>query len=123
MQLVFCGTGWLEIVDAIRQRLAPGDSIVTRDPTRPLPPQVASADVILPSNGGLDAATLAAARRVVLVQQPAVGTDSIDLAAARARGVPVCNVPGANAASVAEAALLLILAPHRTNRNRERLVR
>lgn len=110
VQLVFCGTGWLEIVEAIRQRLAPGDTIVTRDPARPLALQVATADVLLPSNGGLDSATLAAAPRVVLVQQPAVGTDSIDLAAARARGVPVCNVPGANAASVAEAALLLILA-------------
>lgn len=110
MRLVFCGTGWLEIIDSIRTRLPAGDTIEGRDVALPLAEQVAAADVILPSNAGLDAATLAAATRVVLVMQPAVGTDGIDLAAAKARGVPVCNVPGANAASVAEAALLLILA-------------
>src|SRR5207249_3454468 len=57
-----------------------------------------------------DAAALAAPQDLWLVQQTAVGVDGIDLEAARARGVPVCNAPGANADAVAQAALLLILA-------------
>ena len=39
---------------------------------------------------------------VELVQQVGVGIDNIDVAAARELGVPVCNVPQANAVSVAE---------------------
>ena len=110
MRLLFRGSGWPEIVDAIRERLGPRDTIERHDPTRPITEQLGGVDVILPSNGGVDAALLAAAPDLRLVQQPAVGTDGIDLAAARAHGVPVCNVPSANASSVAEAALLLMLA-------------
>lgn len=39
---------------------------------------------------------------VELVQQVGVGVDNIDVEAARELGVPVCNVPQANAVSVAE---------------------
>lgn len=39
---------------------------------------------------------------VELVQQVGVGVDNIDVEAAREFGVPVCNVPQANAVSVAE---------------------
>lgn len=110
MRLVFCGTGWLEIADTIRARLGPDDTLVVREPGAAVRDLVRDADVILPSNGGCDDSVLAAASHVRLVQQPAVGTDGIDLAAAKARDIPVCNVPGANATSVAEAALLLVLA-------------
>ncbi len=110
MDIVFCGTGWFPIVDRIRDRLPPGASIRIRDTSRPVTAEVAGADVILPSNCRIDAAAIAAAPRVRLIQQPAAGTEGIDLAAAAARGIPVCNVPGANSSSVAEAALFLILA-------------
>ena len=110
MQIVFCGTGWYPIVDAIRARLPPGTSIRSWDPRLPLVSQIEDADVLLPSNARLDAAVIAAPRNLRLIQQPAVGTEGIDLAAARARGVPVCNAPGTNGQSVAEAALFLILA-------------
>src|SRR5262252_5210632 len=109
MQLVFCGTGWHELVDVIRARLPGGASIRIRDPGRPLATELADADVILPSNCPIDAAALAAPRRLLLLQQPAAGYDGIDLAAARAHGVPVCNCPGVNANAVAETVLLLLL--------------
>jgi D-3-phosphoglycerate dehydrogenase len=50
-----------------------------------------------------DAAAVAAAGpQLAFVQQPSVGTDSVDLDALAARGVPVANTAGANARSVAE---------------------
>jgi phosphoglycerate dehydrogenase-like enzyme len=45
-----------------------------------------------------------------LIQKLGVGVDTIDLEAARARGIAVCNMPGANTRAVAELTLLLMLA-------------
>ncbi|MEJ0018604.1 MAG: 2-hydroxyacid dehydrogenase [Acetobacteraceae bacterium] len=53
---------------------------------------------------------IAAAPRLRLIQKIGVGVDTIDLEAARARGLPVCNLPGANSRAVAELALALMLA-------------
>jgi phosphoglycerate dehydrogenase-like enzyme len=110
VRIVFCGSGWLDIVDEIARRLPPGATIRARDLARPLAAEIADAEVIMPSNARLDAAAIAAARAVRLIQQPAAGYDGIDLDAARARGVPVCNAPGANVQAVAEATLFLLLA-------------
>jgi phosphoglycerate dehydrogenase-like enzyme len=113
VHLLFCGSGWPDIVARIESRLAPGDRIRVWDRRRPLAAEIVAAptDVILPSNGHIDAAAIAAAveHGLRLIQQPAAGTEGIDLAAARARDVPVCNAPGANQTAVAEAALLLLL--------------
>jgi phosphoglycerate dehydrogenase-like enzyme len=53
---------------------------------------------------------LAAAPKLRLVQKIGVGVNTIDLDAAEARGVAVCNLPGTNAPAVAELTLLLMLA-------------
>ena len=69
-------------------------------------------DVLVPQGGTVDASLLDATG-ARLVQQFGVGLSGVDLDAARARGVPVSNVPGAesgNATSVAEIALLHLLA-------------
>jgi D-3-phosphoglycerate dehydrogenase len=50
----------------------------------------------------LDAEAVAAAPKLAFVQMPGVGTDSIDVEALTAAGVPVANAAGANARSVAE---------------------
>lgn len=111
MRLLFCGSGWLPIVDEIQARLPDGDRVLVWDRARPLAETVArdAPEVLLPSNGRVDAGVIAAAPGLRLIQQPAAGTDGIDLAAAAARGVPVCNAPGANHVAVAEATLLLLL--------------
>ena len=44
-----------------------------------------------------------------VISRHGVGLESLDLAAARAKGITVCNTPGANADSVAEATVGLIL--------------
>lgn len=56
------------------------------------------------------AAMIDAAPRLRLIQKIGVGVNTIDLAAATARGIPVCNLPGTNARAVAEHALALMLA-------------
>lgn len=53
---------------------------------------------------------LDAAPDLQLIQKWGVGVNTIDVAAASARGVAVSNMPGSNAAAVAESALLLMLA-------------
>ncbi len=60
----------------------------------------------------IDAAALVVADGLRVVARYGVGVDNVDLAAAAARGIVVTNTPGANARSVAEltVALLLLLA-------------
>jgi phosphoglycerate dehydrogenase-like enzyme len=56
------------------------------------------------------AAMIAVAPRLRLIQKIGVGVNTIDLEAAKVRGIPVCNLPGTNARAVAELTLGLMLA-------------
>jgi phosphoglycerate dehydrogenase-like enzyme len=123
MNLLFCGTGWLPMIDKLRERLPAGVSVQGHDRTRPLIDQVANVDIILPSNARIDAPVIEAAKNLRAILQPAVGTEGIDMAAAKARGIPVCNAPGFNSDAVAQLALLLILAVARRWREAERTFR
>jgi D-3-phosphoglycerate dehydrogenase / 2-oxoglutarate reductase len=58
----------------------------------------------------IDADALNRADRLRVIARYGVGVDSVDLAAARERGIVVTNTPGANSSSVAELALGLMLA-------------
>ena len=55
------------------------------------------------------ATMIAAAPKLRLIQKIGVGVNTIDLEAAQARGVPVCNLPGTNSRAVAELTLALML--------------
>jgi D-3-phosphoglycerate dehydrogenase len=48
-----------------------------------------------------------------VISRYGAGVDRVDLAAAKARGIPVCNTPGANAQAVADLAFALMLAAAR----------
>jgi len=109
MQLLYCGSGWLEIVDWIAARLPPHASIARWDRTRPLVEAVAEVEVLLPSATPITREVIDAARRLRLIQQPAAGVEIVDRAAAAARGIPVCNAPGSGQA-VVELAVFLLLA-------------
>jgi phosphoglycerate dehydrogenase-like enzyme len=97
-------------VEFFSRHLPPSFDVAIWDGTRPLAEAVRDVDFLLPSNAPFSAEVIAAARAVRLIQQPAAGVENIDLAAARARGIPVANAPGANHRAVAEAALFLMLA-------------
>jgi phosphoglycerate dehydrogenase-like enzyme len=53
---------------------------------------------------------IASAPKLKLIQKIGVGVNTIDLEAAKARGIPVCNLPGTNSRAVAELTLALMLA-------------
>jgi len=110
MRILFCGSGWLPMVERIAARLPSDMTIACWDREQPLASCVAAVDVLLPSNAHIDAAVIAAATRLRLIQQPAAGIEGIDRVAAAARGIPICNAPGTNHISVAECALYLLLA-------------
>jgi phosphoglycerate dehydrogenase-like enzyme len=57
----------------------------------------------------INAAALAAADSLRVIARYGVGVDNVDLEAAAARGIAVTNTPGANAASVAELTISLLL--------------
>lgn len=71
----------------------------------------------------LTAAHIAAAPRLRLIQKIGVGVNTIDVDAARERGIAVCNLPGTNSRAVAELALALMLAALRRVTAYDRAVR
>ncbi|HQT89033.1 MAG TPA: D-glycerate dehydrogenase [Acidiphilium sp.] len=92
-------------------------------------------EAFLAAADGVDAALVTPADRIdaaVIARIPAsvrvlgtfsVGTDHIDLEAARARGLPVVNTPGVLSFATAELALTLMLMAARRASEAERLVR
>lgn len=68
------------------------------------------ADAVVVRTAPLPARRIAAAPRLRVIAKHGVGVDNIDLAAARARGIPVAVTATANATSVAEFAFAQILA-------------
>ena len=58
----------------------------------------------------IGAADIAKAANLRLIQKIGVGVNTIDLEAAQARDIPVCNMPGTNSRAVAEMTVLLMLA-------------
>jgi phosphoglycerate dehydrogenase-like enzyme len=62
--------------------------------------------VLKPVTAGI----IARAPRLKLIQKIGTGVNTIDLDAAKARGIAVCNMPGTNSRAVAEMALALMLA-------------
>ncbi|MGH8662796.1 MAG: 2-hydroxyacid dehydrogenase [Burkholderiales bacterium] len=72
--------------------------------------EVRDAEVLLHVLTPVSAAMIAAAPRLRLIQKIGVGVNTIDLDAARARGIAVANMPGTNSQAVAEMALALMLA-------------
>jgi len=71
----------------------------------------------------VDDEILSASPQLKVVAKHGAGTNDIDVAAAKARGIPVLAAVGANAHSVAEHALMLMLALIKDVRNQDAFVR
>jgi D-3-phosphoglycerate dehydrogenase len=71
---------------------------------------VADADQVMTVFAPVNAAVIAAMRKARVIVRYGVGVDNVDLEAARARGIPVCNVPDYCMHEVADHALALMLA-------------
>jgi D-3-phosphoglycerate dehydrogenase len=78
-----------------------------------LPGAVGDHDVLVVRSTVVTAETICAGDRLGLIVRAGAGTDNVDKAAASARGVFVCNVPGRNAIAVAELTMGLLLAVDR----------
>lgn len=96
------------LADAGLEMLVPAQSGAWREGGwRELAP---AADALIVNLVSLDAATLEALPRCRAIARLGVGTDNIDLAAARARGIIVSNVPDYCVEEVSDHALAMILA-------------
>ena len=78
-----------------------------------LPGAVADVGILVVRSTKVSAATIQAAPQLKLIIRAGAGVDTIDLAAASARGVYVANCPGKNTLAVAELAIGLLIAADR----------
>jgi len=114
------GTGKTVIVGAVRYAelcaagrdllLENGFTLIENETTVPwtqeeLAAAIVDADAAIAGVEVYDEPTLERARRLRIISRLGVGLDNVDLPAARRRGVDVVNVPGGNAAAVAELAI------------------
>lgn len=75
-----------------------------------LPPEAAAAEVLISNKFPLGAEEMSRLPELKLIAVAATGTNNVDLAEAKRRGIAVCNVPGYSTATVVEHTLLLLLA-------------
>jgi phosphoglycerate dehydrogenase-like enzyme len=87
-----------------------GVTIIDEDDLETFAREMADATALLHVLKPVTAEVMAGAPHLGLVQKLGVGVNTIDLVAAKARGVAVANMPGTNSAAVAEMALCLMLA-------------
>ena len=84
-------------------------TVYDRTPPELLAARIADAQVIFTNKVPLDAAAMQAAPRLELIGLLATGYNIVDLDAARARGIPVCNIVGYSTGAVAQMTLALLL--------------
>ena len=70
----------------------------------------ADADAVIAQFAPVNADVVNAMQRAKVIVRYGIGVDNVDLDAARARGIPVCNVPDYCIDEVADHALAFILA-------------
>jgi glycerate dehydrogenase len=83
--------------------------VFDRTPPEQVVERAKDAPLILTNKVKLSATTLEALPELRYIGVLATGYDVIDVAAAKARGIPVCNVPGYGTASVAQHVFSLLL--------------
>jgi D-3-phosphoglycerate dehydrogenase / 2-oxoglutarate reductase len=80
-----------------------------RKPAAELTTLVADADAVITQFAPVNAEVIASMQRAKVIVRYGIGVDNVDLAAAKARGIPVCNVPDYCIDEVADHTLAFIL--------------
>ena len=87
-----------------------GGQCKTREALRAL---VADADAVITQFAAIDSEVIAAMKKARAIVRYGIGVDNVDLDAARAQGIPVCNVPDYCIDEVADHTLAFLLATTR----------
>ena len=85
-------------------------SFKERRPTSEIAQLVRDADAVIAQFAPIDADVIAAMRNVKAIVRYGIGFDNVDIAAAKARNIPVCNIPDYCIDEVADQTLAFILA-------------
>lgn len=75
-----------------------------------LAPQVADADVVITQFAPVNSEVIGAMTKARAIVRYGIGVDNVDLDAAKARGIPVCNVPDYCVDEVADHTLAMLIA-------------
>jgi len=124
MKIVVTDHGFPDLAIEEAIATAAGASLVaaqTKDPAR-LATAVADADAVITQFAPVNADVVNAMRRARVIVRYGIGVDNVDLAAARSRGIPVCNIPDYCIDEVADHTLAFILALTRQVAPQSRLV-
>jgi D-3-phosphoglycerate dehydrogenase / 2-oxoglutarate reductase len=81
----------------------------TIDYKKPVLPQIVDSEVIVNGFGIIDKSFIEQCTNLQLIQQTGIGVDNVDISYCTSKSILVANVPLANAVSVAEHTLFLIL--------------
>ncbi len=92
------------------QRAVPGIVLHEQTSQADVPARIAGFEAVFANKSVIDGAMMAANPQLKLVALTATGVDNVDLAAARAAGIAVCNLRDYCTASVAQHVFALLLA-------------
>ena len=81
------------------------------------------ADAVMVRMTRISAGDIARIRKARVICKQGVGYDTIDIAAAKRHGIPVCRTPGVNSEAVTEMAMALALSAGRRVAQTDRLIR
>ena len=124
MKIVVTDHGFPDLAVEDQIATAAGASLVaaqTKDPAR-LAAAVADADAVITQFAPVNADVVNAMQRARAIVRYGIGVDNVDLAAARARGIPVCNIPDYCIDEVADHTLAFILGLTRQVPEQSRMV-
>ncbi|MGC2574828.1 MAG: NAD(P)-dependent oxidoreductase [Candidatus Nitrosopolaris sp.] len=97
------------LISKLNQLGLSADAIIVVDYKQPLLPQLVDAEIIVNGFGNIDKTIIDGCPNLQLIQQTGIGIDNVDVSYCTSRSIFVANVPLANAVSVAEHTLFLIL--------------
>jgi D-3-phosphoglycerate dehydrogenase len=99
--------------DLIQSKLDPGFEIVFCENDKEVENHISTADVLITFTRGISREWLEKAEACRFIQKLGAGVNNIDLETATKKGIPVSNTKGGNARSVAEHAVLLMMAVYK----------